>query len=130
MYFDYPNYYLLDGGRNGSVFWVDDKPAIAVRESLWAGHSTPQSVAALINQQTRDHRGVAGYSVVAVHLWSQTVDTVGEAVKALDEEGVVVVKLDELVRLMSANVAQEDRVVVQATRHGQPVARRGRIESE
>ena len=120
VYFNYPDFYVVPN-RSGSVIWVDQKPAIAVRDSLWEGHSTPSSLAKLLNAQSRDAGSVDGYSVLAVHLWSQTVDTVAETVEALDKDGVVVVKLDELVRLMTVNVRREERVVAEITRHGRPV---------
>ena len=110
IYFDYPNYYVLTEGRNGSVTWLNSKPAIAVRDSLWTGHSTPETVADMLNQQLRDNTQTAGYSVIAAHLWTQDVGTIGEVVSRLDAEGVVVVRVDELVALMTANVKQVDRV--------------------
>ena len=114
VYFDYPNYYVLDNGRNGTVTWVNHKPAIAVRDSLWAGHSTPDSIATMLNQQSRDSTQTAGYSVIAAHLWSQDVGTISDVVEQLDGDGVVVVRLDELVALMTANVKEADRVTAEA----------------
>lgn len=105
VYFCYPNYYVLPD-VNGSVIWIHDKPVISIRESLWADHSTPESVAALLNKQSRDDTSVDGYSVIGIHMWSQTVDTVNKVAALLDDD-VVVVKLDELVRLMTENVKRE-----------------------
>ena len=118
VYFDYPNFYVLDNGRNGTVTWVAGKPCIAVRDSLWAGHSTPQSIADMLNQQVRDNTQTAGYSVIAAHLWTQDVDTIGDVVARLDGDGVEVVRLDELVALMTANVAKVERVDAEA--HARP----------
>jgi hypothetical protein len=75
---------------------------------MWDGHSTPESTAELLNKQSRDHESVDGYSVIAVHMWSQTVDTVNNAASLLDDD-VVVVKLDELVRLMTENVKRDNQ---------------------
>ena len=132
VYFDYPNYYILDHGRNGSVTWVDHKPAIALRDSMWTGHSTPQSIAAVLNSQLRDHTQTAGYSVIAAHLWTQDVGTIGEVVAQLDGDGVVVVRLEELVALMSANVQEADRVTAEVpTRPSQQTAQqRARLATE
>ena len=132
VYFDYPNFYVLDHGRNGTVTWVNHKPAISVRDSMWAGHSTPQSIAEMLNQQVRDNTQTAGYSVIAAHLWSQDVGTISDVVARLDSEGVVVVRVDELVALMSANVKEVDRVIAEtpARPNKQQAVQRVRLATE
>ena len=105
IYFSYYGNYVMDPPDNGSVQWINNKPAIAVRAALWQDHSTPKSIAQLLNQQARDETTVGGYSVVAVHIWSETVDSLLEMNDALDD-GVVLVKPDELVALMTANVVR------------------------
>lgn len=79
------------------------------QDSLWADHSTPESIAELLNKQSRDAETVDGYSVIGIHMWSQTVDTVNQIATLLDED-VEVVKLDELVRLMTDNVKRDVKV--------------------
>jgi hypothetical protein len=106
VYFDYPNYYLLTDNRNGTVTWVHNKPSIAVRESLWDGHSTPAYIASVLNSQKRDSTTVDGYSVIAVHVWSEDVNSIVETVKALDDD-IMVVNLDVLVALMTQNVVDK-----------------------
>ena len=105
VYFDYYGNYVLPAPNNGAVQWIHNKPAIAVRASLWQDHSTPASIAQMLNEQVRDETVVAGYSVVAVHIWSETVDSLLEMAAALDDD-VVLVKPDELVALMTAKVVR------------------------
>lgn len=102
---DYYGNYVLPDPYNGDVKWINNKPAIAVRASLWADHSTPASIATLLNSQLRDETVIGGYSVIAVHIWSETVDSLLEMAAAL-EDGVVLVKPDELIALMTAKVVR------------------------
>ena len=60
IYFDYYGNYVLPDPDNGSVKWVNNKPAIAVRASLWQDHSTPKSIAAMLNSQSTDETTVGG----------------------------------------------------------------------
>ena len=89
VYFRYLDYYV-EVSRNGSVLWLHDKPAIAIRESLWANHTTADYIAQLLNAQSRDHTSEGGYSVVAVMAWSNTAEDVVRPSEALDEELLVV----------------------------------------
>ena len=95
--------YVLPEPDNGSVKWVNGKPCIAVRSSLWQDHSTPQSIAKLLNAQSRNHSSTAGYSVIAVHIWSETVDSMMQVAQLLDDD-VLLVKPDTLIQLMTQNV--------------------------
>ena len=105
IYFDYYGNYVLPDPYNGAVQWIHNKPAIAVRASLWQDHSTPKSIAQMLNGQVRDATVVGGYSVVAVHIWSETVDSLLEMAGGLDDD-VVIVKPDELIALMTAKVVR------------------------
>ena len=105
IYFMYYGNYVLDPPDNGSVQWVNNKPGIAVRAALWQDHSTPKSIAQMLNNQSRDETTVDGYSVIAVHIWSETVDSLLEMNAAFDDD-VILVKPDELVALMTAKVVR------------------------
>ena len=108
VYFDYYGNYVLPAPLAGSVKWAHNKPCIAVRQSLWADHTTPASIAALLNEQSKDHTSTAGYSVIAVHIWSETVQSLVQVANALDES-VLLVKPDELIQLMTQNVLPSNR---------------------
>ena len=107
VWLQYLSYYV-EVGRNGSVLWIHDKPLIAIRESLWVDHSTQQSIADLINAQSREHTSERGYSVIAVMAWSNSAADVVRLSEMLDED-VVVVKLDEMVQLMKQNIPAASR---------------------
>ena len=109
VYFDYPSFYVLPDQRNGSVVWVNDRPCIAVRESLWAGHTEPADISGLLRGLSRDRSTAAGYSVIAVHLWTEGLDALQRLYDQLDHAAVAVVKLDELVRLMQHWIPKEQR---------------------
>ena len=95
--------YVLPSPDNGSVLWIHGKPVISSRASLWQDHSTPESIAAMLNQQARDPTATAGYSIIAVHIWSETVESLIQLAKLLDDD-VLLVKPDELIELMTQNV--------------------------
>ena len=95
--------YVLPSPENGSVQWVEGKPCISVRQALWQDHSTPESIAAMLNNASRDSGSVDGYSVIAVHIWSETVDSLLKVAELLQDD-VLLVKPDELVQLMTQQV--------------------------
>ena len=102
MYSYYGNY-VLPEPANGSVKWVNGKPCVSIRASLWQDHSTPQSIAKMLNAQSRNHTSAAGYSVIAVHIWSETMDSMLQVAELLDDD-VLLVKPDALIQLMTKNV--------------------------
>jgi len=103
IYFDYYGNYVLPSPANGSVEWVAGKPCISIRNSLWQDHTTPESIAAQLNAQSRDHTTTDGYSVIGVHIWSETVDSLLKVASLLKDD-VVLVKPDELIQLMTRHV--------------------------
>ena len=94
---------MLPAPDNGSVKWVHGKPCISVRNSLWQDHTTPASIAAMLNAQSTDHTTTAGYSVIAVHIWSETMDSLVKVAQQLQEH-VLLVKPDTLIQLMTRHV--------------------------
>ncbi len=103
----------------GAVYWSNDKPFVAVRETLWriAGadgfnqyYGFVERVAQRINEYSTDPTTIDGYTVVIGHAWSTgSMDYINRFVDALDED-VVLVTVDQLIDLVSENVPHEDAV--------------------
>ena len=94
----YSNY----AGLKGAISWSQGKPIIGAREMLWDGFNTPATLAAKLNASRKSCTSVDGYSLVVVHVWDQTVDTVIQTVNLLDER-VVVVQADQFVQSIINN---------------------------
>lgn len=68
LYIDYSDY----AGEKGKILWSDDKPIVSARYRLWAGvaDGSIETVAAQLNQASRDVSSEDAYSFVIVHAWS------------------------------------------------------------
>jgi len=100
FYYKYSNY----SGLNGQISWYNNKPSIGGRYNLWDGiHSTTQ-VAQLVNNLPTNINSSAGYSLIPVHAWSMTVDSVIACINKLDTSKVRVVCPDEFVWLIKQNI--------------------------
>ncbi len=103
----------------GAVYWSNGKPFVAARETLWriAGddesnqyYGFVERVAQRINEYSTDCTKIEGYTVVLAHAWSVgSMDYINRFVDALDED-VVLVTVDQLIDLVSENVAKENAV--------------------
>jgi len=102
IYIEYSRY----DARAGANLWQQGKPILSPRKMLWSGLSGADeaSVITTLNNASRDPYNASGYSIVAVHVWSQTLGNVQNVVNALAPQ-VRVVTPGELVRLMTANIA-------------------------
>ena len=85
----------------GAVHWLAGKPVISAFTTLW-GANGPVQVATALNQRTRNPSTTEGYSMVAVHAWSHTVESIRQCMAQLDPH-VKVVTPDVFVALMSKN---------------------------
>jgi hypothetical protein len=102
IYIEYSRY----DARAGALQWQNGKPILSPRKMLWAGLSGADeaSVTTALNGAARDPYSSAGYSLVMVHVWSKDLTSVQTVVNGL-APAVRVVTPDELVRLMTANIA-------------------------
>lgn len=73
----------------GAIRWVNDKPIISAFATLW-GSKGPTQVAAAINQRPATPFTASGYSMIAVHAWSHTVEDVHQCVQLLGPQVRVV----------------------------------------
>ena len=92
------------GSVRGGVMWVNGKPFIGPRDSLW--ETTPAYIAARINTYERDITSIDGYTLVNVHPWSHSYDDIRTIVGMLADD-VEVVSVDRLIRMISDNVTDK-----------------------
>jgi hypothetical protein len=88
-------------GGEGKVWWVNDKPFVSVRDTLWS--ADPAKLAERINGYTTDPTKEEGYTIVNVHPWSHTMSDVRALVDHLDPH-VKVVSPEELFERMIRDV--------------------------
>ena len=100
FYYPYSNY----AGCNGQIAWSSGKPIVTARYNLWSGQfEDPQSLAAKLNAASTDVTSSNGYSLVAVHVWTNSVADVVQCASLLNKN-VRVVAPDEFVALVEKNV--------------------------
>ena len=102
-----------EGGK-GKVFFVNDKPFVSVRQSLWYPSGNDWEVteewlkeqADIVNSYPADINSISGYSIINVHPWTIGADDLAYFVSQLDD-GVEVISADELISAISENVPHE-----------------------
>ncbi|KJE92178.1 hypothetical protein CAOG_03194 [Capsaspora owczarzaki ATCC 30864] len=100
--YPYDNYALL----NGSLTWMNGKPVIGGRYNLWSGtFETPQTLAAKINALPRNIQSADSYTLIPVHVWTNSVQDVATCASLL-QAGVDVVTPDVFVQRISKHVAR------------------------
>lgn len=92
---------------NGSVYWSNDKPFVAIRETLW--NADVEAMAERINSYAKDPTSIEGYTAINLHPWSMSYADVAKLVSLLDDD-VVVVTADDFIRLITENVPHIDVV--------------------
>lgn len=92
------------GTNPGGVIWIDGKPFVQPRDSLW--ETTPAYIAARINTYSTDITTIDAYSIINVHPWSHSYEDIRKIVGMLNEN-VEVVSVDRLINMMTANVADK-----------------------
>ncbi len=99
-----------EGGK-GKVYFANDKPFISVRKSLWHPSGSYDGVtnewikeqAEIVNNYPADIHSINGYSVINVHVWSITAESLAYFISYLDKD-VEIISADELVAAVTANV--------------------------
>lgn len=92
------------GAHPGGVIWIDGKPFVQPRDSLW--ETTPAYIAARINTYSTDITTIDAYSIINVHPWSHSYEDIRKIVGMLNEN-VEVVSVDRLINMMTDNVADK-----------------------
>ena len=88
----------------GAVRWENRKPIISAFTTLWGAQGPPQ-VATALNRRPRDPGLAEGYSLVAVHAWTHSVESVRQCLQLLQPQ-VRVVTPDVFVSLINRHVGQ------------------------
>lgn len=108
----------LDGERyaagHGKVFFVNDKPFVSVRLSLWypggEGSAVPaewlEQQAEIVNSYPADINSINGYSVINIHPWTVSTESLRHFVNHLDD-GVEVITGDELIAALDKYIPHE-----------------------
>lgn len=101
----------------GRIYFVDDKPFIGVRLSLWhpdgegatVTNEWLQEQADIINSYPADITSVSGYSVININPWTVSVDDFAYFTTLLDEN-VEVITADELICALDKYVPHENAI--------------------
>ncbi len=100
----YSNFGRYFSRRPGGIIWVDGKPFVQPRDSLW--ETTPAYIAARINSYPVDITSIDGYSIINVHPWSHSYEDIRTIVNMLDED-VEVVSVDRIINMMADNIVDK-----------------------
>ncbi|MAQ32353.1 MAG: hypothetical protein CMD26_06485 [Flavobacteriales bacterium] len=103
FYYDFANYSSL----NGNIKFINNKPVISGRYNLWGGFESTSSLASKINDQEKNPYSENGYSLIAVHNWSNSVDSIIKCVSLFDNN-IRVVSPDKFVNLIKQNISPEN----------------------
>ena len=99
FYYDFSNY----SSHGGEIKFLNSKPIISARYNLWGGFNTTQSLADKINQLPKTPSSAEGYSLIPVHNWSNSVDSI-IACANLFTDDIRVVAPDKFVNLITNNL--------------------------
>ena len=105
FYYDYSDYSKMKGKMDCYAL----KPVISSKYNLWGGFETCESLAEKLNDGVKDPYSVDGYTLVAVHAWSNSVDSL-LFVRSLLDDGIRVVAPDDFVSLISKNICEKELV--------------------
>ncbi len=98
-------YYMYSDycGWKGKIMWINNKPVIGGRFAIWGDKDSPQTVAQKINECVKNQYQPEGYSLIPVHVWTNSVEDVKKCIGMLDAD-VRVVAPDDFVKLIKENL--------------------------
>ena len=99
FYYDFSNY----SRHNGEIKFLNNKPVISARYNLWGGFETTKSLANKINNLPKNPYSSSGYSLIPVHNWSNSVDSI-LLCSQLMEENIRIVSPDKFLNLINNNL--------------------------
>ncbi len=99
--YDYTNY----GKYFGQIMCDGVKPIIAGKYNLWGGYESCRSIADKLNAGAKDLGSKDGYSLIPVHAWSYSVDSLLK-IKSYLNDGVEIVSPQDFAQLVSDNICQ------------------------
>ncbi|MEC9303865.1 MAG: T9SS type A sorting domain-containing protein [Bacteroidota bacterium] len=109
FYYDFSNY----SKHKGDIKFLNNKPIISARYNLWGGFENTVSLANKINNLPKDIFSENGYSLIPVHNWSNSVDSIIKCVNLLDSN-VRVVSPDKFINIINENLIYdklEDEII-------------------
>lgn len=93
------------GSVQGGVMWIDGKPFVGPRDSLW--ETTPAYIAARLNTYESDIHSVDGYSIINVHPWSHSYEDIRTIVGMLNDN-IEVCSVDRIMQMMTDNIDHQE----------------------
>ena len=115
FYYDYAKYSNL----NGEITFYNDKPVICARYNLWGGFESPTTLVEKINNLPKDPYSSEGYSLIPVHNWSYSVDTILKIIEGFDER-INVVAPDEFLNLITSKLSYNSENSIQLSSYPNP----------
>ena len=115
FYYDYAKYSKL----NGEITFYNNKPIISARYNLWGGFESPSSLIEKINNLPKDPYSSEGYSLIPVHNWSYSVDTIIKIAEGFDDK-INIVAPDEFLNLISSKLSNREDNIVQLSNYPNP----------
>ena len=123
FYYDYAKYSKL----NGEIMFYNEKPIITARYNLWGGFESPSSLIEKINSLPKDPYSQDGYSLIPVHNWSYSVDTILKIVEGFDDK-INVVAPDEFLNLIKDKLINNEENILELNRYPNPSSKNITIE--
>ena len=99
FYYDFSNY----SNHNGHIKFLNNKPIISARYNLWGGFNNTRSLSNKINNLPKDPYSASGYSLIPVHNWSNSVDSILLCAELFSED-IRIVSPDKFVNLIIENL--------------------------
>ena len=99
LYYDFSNY----SNHDGEIKFLNNKPVISARYNLWGGFETTKSLANKINSLPKNPYSSLGYSLIPVHNWSNSVDSILLCSQLMDEN-IRIVSPDKFLNLVISNL--------------------------
>lgn len=105
-------------GGNGRIYFVNDKPFISYRLSLWhpAGEGAEvtdewlSEQADIVNSYPADISSINGYSVINIHPWTVSIENLAYFVSLLDDS-IVLVTVEELMDMINTNIPHTNATI-------------------
>jgi len=102
-------------GGGGKIYFVDDKPFMTYRMSLWHPSNNMSEVtkewlkeqADIVNSYPADINSIDGYSVINIHPWTISTESLRYFVSCLNEN-IVLVTVEEMMEMISTNLPHEN----------------------
>lgn len=105
--------YDINNAYKGKIIWSNDKPVISCRDLLWGGLEDENELISNINNRINSGytniKDPNSYTFVYVHVWSNTMDNVNDAINKLNKNPKVkIVTPDTFIKLIRNNVPHVD----------------------